>query len=48
MQLLCLRPAIPDLPDIIAEKSKETESQVDEEIEQEKNDRVKIASNTVP
>lgn len=46
MQLLRLLPAIPHLPDIIAEESKELENQVDEELEQE-NNPVKVASNTV-
>jgi predicted transcriptional regulator len=46
MQLLRLLPAIPDLPDIIVDESKDGGSQHDEPLEHE-NDPVRIASNTV-
>lgn len=46
MQLLRLLPAIPDLPDIIVDESKDGVNQHDEQLEHE-NDPVRIASNTV-
>lgn len=46
MQLLRLLPAIPDLPDIIVDESKDGRNQHDEPLEHE-NDPVRIASNTV-
>jgi predicted transcriptional regulator len=46
MQLLRLLPAIPDLPDIIVDESKDGGNQHDEPLEHE-NDPVRIASNTV-
>ena len=46
MQLLRLLPAIPDLPDIIVDESKDGGNQRDEPLEHE-NDPVRIASNTV-
>jgi predicted transcriptional regulator len=46
MQLLRLLPAIPDLPDIIVDESKDGSNQHDEPLEHE-NDPVRIASNTV-
>ena len=46
MQLLRLLPAIPDLPDIIVDESKDRGDQHDEPLEHE-NDPVRIASNTV-
>jgi predicted transcriptional regulator len=46
MQLLRLLPAIPDLPDIIVEESKDRGNQQAEALEDE-NDPVRIASNTV-
>lgn len=46
MQLLRLLPAIPDLPDIIVDESKDRGDQHDEPLEHE-NDPVRIANNTV-
>ena len=46
MQLLRLLPAIPDLPDIIVDESKDRGDQHNEPLEDE-NDPVRIASNTV-
>ena len=46
MQLLRLLPAIPDLPDIIVDESKDRRDQHVEPLEHE-NDPVRIASNTV-
>jgi len=46
MQLLRLLPAIPDLPDIIVDESKDRGDQHNEPLEHE-NDPVRIASNTV-
>jgi predicted transcriptional regulator len=46
MQLLRLLPAIPDLPDIIVDESKDRGNHQDEPLEHE-NDPVKIASNTI-
>lgn len=46
MQLLRLLPAIPDLPDIIVDESKDRGNQHEEPLEHE-NDPVRIASNTV-
>jgi predicted transcriptional regulator len=46
MQLLRLLPAIPDLPDIIVDESKEQSNTEDGEPERD-NDPVKIASNAV-
>jgi predicted transcriptional regulator len=46
MQLLRLLPAIPDLPDIIVEESKDRGNQQAEALKDE-NDPVRIASNTV-